>query len=206
MGAGVPFPSWRESGIFAVLCAAKDGSSATIYGLHSYRHLLILDFETGFFDAYWLQSVGLRLDALSAEIPVSLTAQTYAKHYGTHITSAIFCQPLLAAQAHSLETATGTCTIEHLPDIDVNNLVPIAVKHIGAGSVQLSTLAVQKGRSSPIGGCLDYRPGCSLEDDALRTAVTWCIVAAFENAFNVRKGFKWLTMFMVYPCLRTHVK
>lgn len=108
-------------------------------------------------------------------------------HYGTIIESAIFCQPLLAAQARSLETATGRCEIHHLDDSDANNLVPIAVKYIGAKSVLLSTLAVQKGRSSPIGGCLDYRPGCDLKDDALRTAVTWCIVAAFENAPTVRK-------------------
>jgi hypothetical protein len=163
-----------------------------VYGLRIHKQLLILDFTTGFFDAYLFQATGQRLGELLAQIPRSDTAQTYNLHalihYGVSFEeTCIFCNPLLAAQGRSLQLAAGTSTIEPLPDIDVNNLVPLAVKHVAAGSVQLSVLAVEKGKTCPLGGCLDYRPGRDIKNDALRAAVTWAIIAAFERSATVHK-------------------
>jgi len=179
----------RSAGIFAVVCTSKDGSAAVIFGLKTQAGLLILDFTTGFYDAYLFLSVAVRLFELSAMIPLSVQMETRALQFGVRdINPAIYCSASLAAQASGVTVSgSNVCDIRNLPECDLDAMIPAAVRHIGAGRVQLSTLAYDKGRSSPLGGALDYRPGVVLDEDALRSAATWAICASFETSAAVRR-------------------
>ena len=138
--SGTPFPKFRNSGIFATICTAKDGSAATIFGLKTQDGLLILDFNVGFYDAYLFLATAVRLFELSAMIPLAVSMATYAMQFGVRdINPAIFCSASLAAQATGVTVSgANTCDIRNLPETDINLMVPAAVRHIGAGRVQLN--------------------------------------------------------------------
>ena len=72
------------------------------------------------------------------------------------------------------------CGVHELPTLDLEQLKTSAAMHVGAGRVKVTAQVLEKGRTLPFGGALDFRPGVDLADDPLRAAAVWAICAALD--------------------------
>ena len=169
-GAPLPAPSYAEA-LYATMAANDDGLCATVYAARTYAErshketVVIMDFDVSHFRVDLFPRMRERLLELSL---------------GTRsVNLSLVCSKLLAVEATRAGIAGIIALPEHLEDVTA--LKPTAASLVSSGRVKLSTLAAEKGGTSPFGGALSFRPGVDIEQDPLRAASIWAIICAFEG-------------------------
>jgi hypothetical protein len=126
--------------------------------------LTLLDFDTGFISGNFLGGIVPRLQEIEASLRLRsgiITIWTTEELRGPLAMAGAPCEviPYPATQFDALKlTAAGAV--------------------VGFGRFKLTRAAVEKGRTSPLGGALDFRPGKELAKDPLRAAAVVGIVLA----------------------------
>jgi hypothetical protein len=155
---GIAWPSIVDV-VYAVAMADDIGAAAVCYFAVSESYgvpLTLLDFDTGFISGNFLGGIVPRL----LEIEASLRLR-----FGI---MAIWTTEELKGP---LAMAGAPCEVIPFPATQFDSLKLTAAGAVaGFGRFKLTREAVEKGRTSPLGGALDFRPGKELAKDPLRAA------------------------------------
>jgi hypothetical protein len=163
---GIAWPSIVDV-IYAVVMADDSGAAAVCYfavAEHYGVPLTLLDFDTGFISGNFLAGIVPRLQEIEASLRLRLGIMaiwTTEELRGPLAMAGAPCEviPFQATQFEALKlTAAGAVA--------------------GFGRFKLTQVAFEKGRTSPLGGALDFRPGKELARDPLRAAAVVGIVLA----------------------------
>jgi hypothetical protein len=162
--APLPLPSGCKC-VIAVLCIGKNGDMAVVYSAKTFSgpELLILDFDGG--------PIHGRLFADVQNRACELSDQCRARG------RIIFVAPGL--MRHAAECGVETAEIpDHLKP---EELLLSATTHTSRGAVKLCAPALEKSRTQPFSGALDFKGGEDA-DSALRQAAILTIALALDAA------------------------
>jgi hypothetical protein len=162
---GIAWPSIVDI-VYAVVMADDTGAAAVCYfAMASYGvPLTLLDFDTGFISGNFLGGIVPRLREIEASLRLRLGIM------------AIWTTEELRGP---LAMAGAPCEVIPFPATQLEALKLTAAGAVaGFGRFKLTRAAVENGRTSPLGGALDFRPGKELARDPLRAAAVVGIVLA----------------------------
>jgi hypothetical protein len=163
---GIEWPSIVDI-VYAVVMADDTGAAAVCYfavAEHYGVPLTLLDFDTGFISGNFLGGIVPRLREIEASLRL---------RFGT---MAIWTTEELRGP---LAMAGAPCEVIPFPAMQLDELKLTAAGAVaGFGRFKLTRAAVKRGRTSPLGGALDFRPGKELTKDPLRAAAVVGIVLA----------------------------
>ncbi|HVE22185.1 MAG TPA: hypothetical protein VNC39_09415 [Acidocella sp.] len=172
----VPYPKAAEV-VGAVLCVSDDGMAAVVY--FSYASWLfacglpptnILDFDAAPLTGTTIRGVSDRLDALRREIRCNFPVPM------------IFLPPELVYQARM-----GGVPADAFPDHLLRDTPGLALSSAGSvasGQVKICDVAMEKAKTHPLGGALNFRAGEKMDRDPLRLAVLLAIEMTLGNERN----------------------
>ncbi len=179
-GAPLPMPT-RCVCVYAVVAMNRSGIVAVIYSARplaptvgpdgKLRYSMhVLDFDAGPMRPNLFAEVRARAFELGAASGVRMTPDGELAVF-------VFVDPRLERQAHAAGLMARAVP-EYMTG-DLSGMFITAGLHVQTGLVKLCAPAVEKGRTNPFGGALDFRGG-DKEDDALRRAALWSIALSLD--------------------------
>ena len=171
----LPLPSHCQY-IVAVLSQDASGTSAVVYAARMHPNeappLKLLDFDVGPMRSTIFQDIGTRIRELSKQCRPRA--------------SVVFVQGDLMRHA----IADGLKCEEIPKEMTPGKLLFSAAYHVGANRVKLCEPALERTRTSTLGGALDFRAGESSED-ALRCAIIMVIALTLDLRDRAGNPMAW---------------